>query len=150
MKYLVNIIGIALIVLLVFAAISFKDTDAYYSFQSFLLKPVDFVKKWIEVIKHNMFFESTSERREPVTTVKKEVLLAQMAPDFFGNFDRDDWQKFWGMIYRPVRGREGKFSVKRYRTEEEIQSILMDTNPEVFSRFDASAWQQFWRIIFEE
>ena len=146
MKYIINIIAIVVIALLVFGAIEFKKSNAYYGLQRNIGNLTQTVKNYINVKKHNISMETAPPRQTPLTFIDKEAALEQYLPEVFASFSEQEWRSFWALVYVPIKEKQGKLTVKRYRTQEEVQSILKKRYSNPFSYFDSNYWYEFWSI----
>ena len=148
MKYFKNIIGIAIVIALVWGIVNFhkiKELD-------FLKSKADIwresIKQKVGVFKHNLSFTFAPERKRPLSSLAEEAKLSHLAQNVFGQFDPSQWGDFWDLIYDPIEEEQGGSMVKRYRTQEEIESYLKYTYSKPFSYFKKEHWDYFWSIIF--
>ncbi len=148
MKYIVNIIAIIIVALLIWGVIQVKERNTRYPFQDHIEGFFDQVKRFVGIKKQNIGMEISPSRRPPLTFIQKEQTLKLFAPNLFESFSPQDWQKFWAILYEPIEEKKGKFSVKRYRTEEEIKSYLIEEYPNPFSYFKPVHWGYFWEIVW--
>ncbi len=149
MRYGGTIVCLALVIVLVFAAIQFKKSPAYYSLQQRSENLLERVKHFIRVKKHNISTEfAAQERMKPLDAVHKETKLRSFLPDVFGEFTREDWKEFWALLYEPIEEEQGSLKVKRFRSKEEIEDELMYNYSTPFSYFQKRQWDYFWSIIF--
>jgi len=146
MKYLVNIIAIIVIALLIWGAIEFKKSNTYYSFQRGLSNFSQRVKNFINVKKHNIGMDISPPRKVPLTFIDKEAALQEYLPEVFQKFDAQEWKEFWALIYTPIEEKQGRFTVKRYRTREEVESVLKDRYPNPLAYFRENYWYELWSI----
>lgn len=146
MKYFINIIAIIVVVLLVLGAIQFKSSDTYYYLKSRVEYFFQRAKNYVEVKKHNIGMETAPKRKAPLTFIVQEETLRRYIPHVFGKFDQQEWNEFWGLIYEPIKEKQGFFKVKRYRSKSEIESYLKNHYPDPFTRFRESNWYDFWNI----
>ena len=147
MRYIGNLIAIAIVVILIIGLINFRNTDTYQNLKRSSSRPIQIVKQGIEVFKHNIGFTFSPQRERGITMVKKEVQLIGLVPDFFGDFGRKDWDNFWNVIYEPVKEKQGLYEVKRYRSKAEIRSYLVSNYYGVFSNLNDNQWKYFWEIV---
>jgi hypothetical protein len=147
MKLLVNILAFLLVLLIVFSAITRTQNPASIPFGNEWKKFTEWVGTFINVKKHNISMEVAPTRKPQLTYIEKEAYLRMFAPDLFGNFSEDDWQKFWAIIYKPVEDKKTGFGAKRYRTKEEIEEILVTQYPNPFSYLKQEHWNTFWQNI---
>lgn len=148
MKYLINIIAIILIVVLSLFIINLPNTsfgkNIRYGLEKYVVEPV---KKFFRISQHNIEVVSNPPRKRPLSTIQREALLEQYLPNVFGKFSRQDWDKFWDLIYEPVDVKQGEYVIKHYLTEDEIKNILID-NFLIFSFFKDKEWRIFFDIIY--
>lgn len=149
MKFIVNLIVIAVLAFIVYGVVQFKQTGSYNFFRSKVDESIDFVQKKTSNIKQNVAMELEGERKRPVTLINQETALMALSPNTFKDFGPSDWRKFWDVIYDPIR-EGGLFGAKRYRTKEEIKSYLLNNYSGDFSKFRREDWQVFWKIVFEK
>lgn len=147
MKYFVNIAASLIVLVIVLAAISRVQTPTASPFGNGWKKFTEWTDAFFKAKKHNISMEVAPTRKPRLTFVEKEAQLRMFAPDLFGNFSENDWQKFWMIIYEPVKDKEGGFTVKRYRTKEEIEEILTTRYPDPFSYLKREHWAVFWHDI---
>lgn len=147
MRVFKNLIGIAILTLLVLGIINFKEK----------IKPkLQNTNVWqnlsqrIEIFKHNLSFTVSPQRRRPFNLPEREAKLIHVAPDALGKFRPDEWRRFWNAIYEPIKEKQGSFMVKRYRTQREIEDRLKHSHPKPFTYFTENHWSYFWSIVLEE
>ncbi|MBU2103318.1 MAG: hypothetical protein ABH865_08360 [Candidatus Omnitrophota bacterium] len=145
MKYLVNSLALLLVALIIFFAIQKKSIFSYKPTK----KLIDTTGALINATKHNLAMEVSPGRSPKITLIEKEAYLRMFAPDLFSNFNERDWQKFWAIIYQPVKDKSGGFVIKRYRTKEEIMAILVDQYPNPFSFLQKEHWDIFWQDVVD-
>jgi hypothetical protein len=148
MKYIGNIIAIIIVALLIWGVVQIKKGDRQYLFQEHIEGFFNQVKRFVGIKKQNIAMEVSPSRRRPITFIEKEETLRVFAPDLFGTFSPQDWTRFWGIFYDPIKEKQGLFTVKRYRTEEEIKSYLTEKYPNPFSYFQPVHWSYFWEIVW--
>ncbi|MCM8831564.1 MAG: hypothetical protein NC918_05190 [Candidatus Omnitrophica bacterium] len=147
MRYIANIISILLIAFLVFSMIQIKNRslDSHFG-----LKMKNFLQEFsnfFKVQKQNIAVETFPQKKKALTLIEKETALRMFAPATFGNFTEADWQDFWSIIYEPIKDKQGKFTIKRHRTKEEIEAELVSRYPNPFSFLRAEHWRMFWYDI---
>jgi hypothetical protein len=148
MKYFLNfVLSFVIVFLIIIGAISFKKSHLYQSFREKLDNFYQYIAQFIEVKKHNLSMELSPPRKPPLTLIEKETQLRMFLPNFFGRFDREEWENFWALIYEPIEETQGAFKVKRYRTKEEIEDYLAYYYPQPFSYFRKQHWDYFWNIV---
>jgi len=148
MKYLKNIIGIAVVVAVALFIINFhkiKETGFLTSQAGSWRASVD---QKLEIYKHNFSFTFAPERKRPLSFLSREAKLIHLAKNVFGQFDPGEWNEFWNLIYDPVEEEQGDNLVKRYQTQEEIEYYLKYTYSNPFSYFQKEHWNYFWNIVF--
>jgi hypothetical protein len=145
MRYLGNLIAIIVVVLLVFGAIKFKQSAAYDSFRFQLNEISRFIQNFISVRKHNITMEIKPSRKTPLTFIQIESELAVWMPQVFEKFTEADWDYFWKLIYEPIKIKKGRFTVKGYRTREEVESILRYKYYDLSFLNDAT-WSELWGV----
>ncbi|MCK4912383.1 MAG: hypothetical protein KAS05_01530 [Candidatus Omnitrophica bacterium] len=148
MKYLKNIIGIAVIILLALAVINFHKIKELNFLKSNANVWRESVKQKIGIYKHNLSFTFAPERKRPLSFLSREAKLIHLAKNVFGQFDPGEWTELWNLIYDPVEEGQGDNLVKRYQTQEEIEYYLKYTYPNPFSYFQKEHWNYFWNIVF--
>ncbi len=149
MKYIVNIIAICILAIVIYGLVQFKETGSYIFLRSKVNKTLNFAKEKATNVKQNIAMDISGERKKPVLLVDKETYLINLSPKTFVNFGPRDWDKFWDVIYDPIR-EGGVFGAKRYRTKEEIKSYLINNFSSDFSRLRRRDWEILWKIVFEE
>ncbi|MDP2923698.1 MAG: hypothetical protein Q8O30_08285 [Candidatus Omnitrophota bacterium] len=147
MRYVVNIIALFLVGLLVFAVIKFKEDSNSYPFEERIKKISKSVSKFIKAEKRNIDTSLTPPRRMPLTAIEREEAMRQYVPYVFGSFSDKDWKNFWALIYEPIDAKEGGFSVKRFRTKDEVERILADRYSDPFGYFQENHWFDFWQYV---
>jgi hypothetical protein len=145
MKYIVNIIAIALVIVLVFLAIYLKNSGNY-PLNEQIRNFSKYFSQFINVVKHNVGMEISPLRKQNLTYIEREASLREYLPTVFGQFSDRDWQNFWALIYEPIQKKQGKFKVKTYRTKDEIEDYLREHYPNSFGYFQANHWFNFWSI----
>jgi len=150
MRILKNLIGIAILSLLVIGIVNFNSEIKPAIMNSQVGDFIRLVQKRIDVFKHNLSFTVSPQRRRPFDLLAKESRLIHMAPNTFGQYGPSDWGEFWNVVYQPLKEKEGSFMVKRYRTKGEIESWLVSKHSKPFSKFTEKHWKYFWDIIFKQ
>lgn len=145
MKYLVNSLALLLVALIIFFAIQKKSIFSYKPTK----KLIDTTGAFVNATKHNLAMEVSPDRSPKITFIEKETYLRMFAPDLFSNFNEADWRNFWGIIYQPVKDKSGGFIIKRYRTKEEIMTILVARYPDPFSFLQKEHWDMFWQDVVD-
>lgn len=150
MKYVINLVALAILALIVIGIVKFKDSEAYYGLQH---KSKDFGKEighFIQARKKAVMMEISPTRKRPITFIEQEEQLRMFVPTVFEGFTQESWDNFWDFIYEPITDRSGKYATKRQRTKEEIMSFLRYKYPKPFSDFREDHWFYFWQIVFGE
>ena len=150
MKYIGNLIAIAIVVFLIVSVINFKKTDTYQELKARSSQPIQVLKQGVEVFKHNLGFTFSPQRERDVTMVQKETQLIELAPDIFGGFGQKDWKDFWNVIYEPIKEKQGLYEVKRYRSKAEIRSYFVGNYYSGFSNLNQNQWKYFWEIVLSK
>ena len=152
MRVFKNLIGTAILILLVFGIINFNSKIKPIIMSSEVGAYIDIAKQKIEVFKHNLLFTLSPGRRRPLDLLTRESRLIHMAPNVFGQYKPDDWGRFWNLIFEPVMDEEeeGSPMLKRYRTKREIESRLISNYSKPFSKYSDKHWEYFWNIVFRK
>lgn len=150
MKYIKNLIGIATVIFLALAIINFHKTEKLSFLRSKINILREFTKAKVESFKQDTSFTFNPQRRRPLSFISRESELIHLAKDVFGQFTPSQWAEFWNLIYDPIEEKQESAKVKRYRTQEEIQSHLKYNYPNPFSYFNNEHWYYFWSIVFKE
>ncbi len=150
MRVFKNLIGIAILSLLIFGIVNFNSKIKPVIMDSRVGDLIDIAKQRIDVFKYNLSFTVSPQRRRPFDLLARESKLIHMAPGSFGQYTPPDWTEFWNLIYEPIKEKKGSFMVKRYRTKSEIENYLINKHPTPFSKFTRKHWKYFWNIIFKE
>ena len=146
MKYVINIAAIIVFIFLVLWAIQFKESSAYHSFRGGLENLRQYAKNFIKARKHNISMEVSPKRKRPLTFIEHEEALRIYLPNIFEKFDSRQWRKFWDLIYEPIKEKQGSFTVKGYRTKEEIETHLKHEYPDPLGYFRQNHWFDFWSV----
>lgn len=161
MRYLGSILFLGLIALLVFGAISFRDSPHYHAYRERATGVIDYLRQWVRVKRHNIEISHrwpTSDRPDPEQGVLRRspptsLLLVRtkleefFPPEFLRTLHEDDWDYMFSLIYQPVDDRQGDFVVKRYLTQEEIEQELIYQYSFPFSYFERIHWSYFWETV---
>lgn len=147
MKYFVNILAIIILFAVVLGIINFKKSDDFRSLKNTVDEPVDFVKGGLKALKYNILFDFLQKKEKSVSMVKEEAELMSLSPNLFGEFSRQDWDKFWEVTYKPIKEKKGNFSFKRYRTKEEMKERFLELYGQNFFSFGSDDWKYFWKIV---
>ena len=104
-------------------------------------------------IYYENFFVS-SGRHPPATFAEKETELKLYVGDPFRDFDRDEWNEFWELVYgmypKGDPGREGLPKKMRQLTEDELSSELMRRYPYPFTYFRDNHWKLFFELLYKK
>ncbi|MCM8787791.1 MAG: hypothetical protein NC935_07075 [Candidatus Omnitrophica bacterium] len=147
MKYIVNIAAILIIVFLVFLLIHVKTSALDNKFGLKIKNFFQQIFTFFKIQKQNIGIEISPQKTRTLTFIEKETYLRMFAPATFGNFTDRDWQEFWSIIYEPIGDKQGKFTVKRYRTKDEIEAELINRYPNPFAFLRGEHWRMFWNDI---
>ncbi|MDD3296397.1 MAG: hypothetical protein PHU64_03455 [Candidatus Omnitrophica bacterium] len=145
MKYISNIIAIAIIAGLVYAAVQFKQSDAYHNLR---LNADNFFKRadtFVKVRKNNISMEIAPVRKRHISMLEVQANLENWMPQVFGALGDEDWRQFWDFIYEPISEKQGGFTVKRYHTRQEAESYLKNKYPDL-SYLRENDWSEVWGI----
>jgi len=148
MKYFKNLIGIVLVIALALVIISFHKVERLASLRATIGSWFGVTKQRVDIFKHNLSFTFAPERKRPLSVIGREAKLIHLAQNVFGQFDPSQWNDFWSLIYDPIEEEQGDLIVKRYRTQEEIESYLKYTYSNPFSYFKKESWEYFWGLVF--
>ena len=142
-QYFANFIAIGIIAGLIFGAKYFKQSPTYeYMRYKFAYWTQD-IRGYIGAYKHNVDMLNDPPRKPPLTFLENEGALELWLPDVFGNFGEGDWEGFWALIYETIEVKEGRHMIKRYRTRQEVQSILRDRYYDL-SYLRQPDWNELW------
>lgn len=164
MRYVGTIIFLALIALLVFGAIQFKDHPYYNLYRTKATNLIQYIKQWIGVKKHNISMtydlpspkeewmtgdqEAIASRKPPMSLLVVKTKLENFFPEkFTKELDQSDWNYIFDLIYEPVYDQQGDFKVKRYLTRGEIEQELTYQYRFPFSYFQKKHWDYFWSVV---
>jgi hypothetical protein len=147
MKYIVNIVAIIGIFVLVIFAINFKNSSGELPFSANFRSFSREVSKFLKIQHQNIMMGLKPPRKAKLTYIDKESMLREYVPDVFGKFSDTEWNRFWSVIYKPIEVRQGRYTVKRQRTREEIQKYLTDYYPNPFGMFSENNWDDFWGML---
>ena len=148
MKYIKNLIGIVVVIVLVLVIINFHKIDRLASLKATIGSWFGVTKQKVDVFKHNLSFTVNPQRRRPLSSISREAKLSHLAKNVFGQFEPYQWDEFWNLVYDPIKEKQGESMVKRYRTQEEIESYLKHSYSNPFSYFKKEHWDYFWSIVF--
>ncbi|MDD5195033.1 MAG: hypothetical protein PHQ96_05095, partial [Candidatus Omnitrophica bacterium] len=147
MKYFVNILAALVVLLIILSAISRTQNPKDAPFGKGWKKFTQWAGDFLKAKEHNLSMEVSPTRHRKISFIEQEERMRLFAPDLFANFNENDWQEFWELIYKPVDDKQGGFTVKRYRSQEEIQEILIQRYPNPFSYLSKEYWRIFWQDI---
>ena len=148
MKYLINLIALAVLAGIVYGIIQFKDSDTFYAWKKSSERSMDKAARFIGGRTNTARAEMFPERKRPLTFIEREEQLRQYLPMVFKDFTQEDWNSFWSFIFDPVEKKgKGLFAEKHQRSREEIAAVLVDKYPNPFSRFREDHWFYFWQIV---
>lgn len=164
MRYLGTIIFLAIIALIIFGSIQFKDSPLYQTYRTKAENLIQYIKRWGQVKRHNMKIdysipapreewmtgeqEVISSRNPPMSLLVAKTKLENFFPDqFVKTLKQDDWDYIFSLIYEPVSEKQRDFTVKRYLTKEEIEQDLIYQYDFPFSYFRQQHWDYFWDIV---
>ena len=150
MKYIVNILAIIILFAVILGIISFKQADSFQPLRDTVNQPINFVKDSLKALRYNILFDFLQKKEKSISMVKEESELMSLSPNSFGEFSRQDWDKFWEVIYQPVKEKKGNFSFKRYRTKEEIKKRFLELYEPAFFGFGSDDWKYFWKIVLKK
>ncbi|MBU1113420.1 MAG: hypothetical protein KKH93_06060 [Candidatus Omnitrophica bacterium] len=145
MKYFYNLLAIGVVAFLIWGAIQFKESSSYTTFRWHLGNFFSKTKNFIEVRKHNIKEELKPARKRPLTFIQIEAELTNWAPNALAGFTDADWAYLWELVYTPLKVSEGGYKVYRYRSRQEVQSILRDKHYSLSVLRD-NDWVEFWSI----
>ncbi|MFO8053367.1 MAG: hypothetical protein R6U54_05385 [Candidatus Omnitrophota bacterium] len=167
MRYLSTIIFLAIVALIVFGAIQFKDSPFYQTYRTKAENFIQYIKRWGQVKKHNIKMtydvpspkeewmdneqEVASDRKPPMSLLVTKTKLENFFPDqFVKKLDQSDWDYIFNLIYEPIYDQQGDFKVKRYLTQSEIERELIHSYEFPFSYFQKQHWDHFWNVVLKK
>lgn len=152
-----DIIGISAVILIaVFAVLVFKmvssgDLDGLRGNFS---DDFDDLRLRAKIFKENTRDLISPPRKQPISSLIAQETLKQALKYPFADFEDEDWEYFWDLIYgvHETDDYGVNYTPKRKRqlSIEEIQEILEYDYPKVFPRFSANSWEGFWKIVFQK
>ncbi len=150
-RFIGPLISILIIVGLIFGISHSKSHLLVQSFRENLENQWQNFLYFFRLQKRNIATEINPPRKPPLNLLIKEDQLRMAIGEPFLSFSRDDWKKFWDLIYgtfedKGVRGE----TIKRQRTESEIQDYLKYYYPKPFFYFQKDHWKEFWKIIYSK
>ncbi|MCF7907881.1 MAG: hypothetical protein K9L86_03260 [Candidatus Omnitrophica bacterium] len=146
MKYITNLIAIGVIAFLVFGAIKFKQTDAYSTARWHVSNFFKSTKNFVEAKKKNISEELKPSRQRPLTFMQIQGELQNWMPEvFLEQFGDSDWELMWNLVYIADKVDDGGFKVYRYKTREEVESILRYEYTDLNYLKD-NDWRELWSI----
>lgn len=146
MKYITNLIALGVVGLLIFGVIKFKESDAYVATRWHVSRFFKKGKDFIEVKKHNIREEMKPARKRPISFMQIQGELENWMPDvFLEKFSDADWDEMWDLIYTPDKVDDAGYTVYRYKTREEVESILRYKHLDL-SRLKDNDWWELWNI----
>ncbi|NQT27984.1 MAG: hypothetical protein HQ570_00110 [Candidatus Omnitrophica bacterium] len=148
MKYFKNLIGVALVIVLALGIINFHKIKRLTFLRATIGSWFGATKQRADIFKHNLSFTFAPERKRPLSVISREAKLIHLAQNVFGQFIPSQWNDFWSLIYDPIEEEQGGLIIKRYQTQEEIESYLKYTYPNPFSYFKKESWEYFWGLVF--
>jgi hypothetical protein len=149
MKYIRNLIGIAVVLLLALGIVNFHKIKEKGFFKSKADVWRESICRKVALFKHNLSFSVNPERKAPLSFAGREGKLIHLAEKVFGQFDSSQWKEFWDLIFEPIEEERDGSKAKRYRTKEEIESYLKYNYSNPFSYFREQHWEYFWGVVFE-
>lgn len=143
-----TLITLLIIYVVIMSVIEFKKSPRYSNLENKVQQSVKYAKDFSEITQQNIGIDFDPPRKPPLSFLEKETKLGNFIPQIFNNFSLDDWQDFWAVIYNPIKEKKGSFTVKRYRTEKEIEEYFKSKYPDPFAKMQKEHWDYFWKIIF--
>ena len=104
-----------------------------------------------KIQKENLALEIDAPRKKPFNLYARQERLMMKIGEPFASFSPEEWQEFWSLVYDVVteRGPQGE-TIRRQRTEEEIQRSLKYNYPHKFSMFREEHWKLMSSIIYSK
>ena len=141
MKYLMNLLALIILAGVVFGVIQLRQTKQYSRIARKGASVKESIGQFFKAKEHNIRLETGGgTRKRPLTFIEQQESLIEMAPNVFADYGDRQWNQFWDYVYNPVRRKEGSYTVKRYRSKEEITEFLIEAYPDPFSYFQADHW----------
>ena len=92
-------------------------------------------------------------RSRPISTLVKETELSLYFAEPFKSFSRNEWTKFWELIYGEFNKEyvaEGLPNKNRQLTFSEITQELIALYPDIFPRYQSVHWEQLFGLILKK
>lgn len=152
-----DILGILAIIFIgVFAFVFFKfiGSGALEGFSSNFSGDWHDLTAQLGILKENARDLFSPSRKPPYSVLVAQESLIQNIPQVFENYQEQDWEDFWNLIYvvQETDDYRADYSLKRKRQLSigEIEQILIRKYPDIFDRFDSRMWGDFWALVFKE
>jgi len=145
MRYVTNIIAILVVVGIVIGVIQYRQRSSTYPFEDTFKQAYKNLGKTLRAKEKEVLVSIVPDRKEPLTFITKETALRELVPEVFANFSEEEWKYFWGIIYNPIAIKQGKKTVKTYRSRDEIESMLRDRYSQVLGYYDDTKWFALWK-----
>ena len=144
------LIGLLILFILVVGIIAFKNSDYYEPFVNNLSKHKGTIVDNIGILIDNILTDINPARKRPVSFLNKEAKLKDYLPEVFEKFTKEEWDRFWDLIYGLKDEGKGLIKKKVYRNQSEVEDYLGYNYPNPFSYFQRQHWDYFWSIIFDK
>ena len=120
--------------------------------KDFLGVNLDRAREYISYISYDLNF--AFKRNRPLSLLERETELKLYIGEPFRDFDRNDWGKFWNIIYgifpKTDPKQPGLVGKRRQLTEDEIAYQVERAYPQPFTYFREEHWKMFFGIIFKK
>lgn len=150
---ILGILAIIFIALMVFGLVKLINSGVFDGLRGNFANDWQDLRAQFKITKDNTRDLFSPERKRPYSVMVSQESLKQALPAFFGEFDEEQWQGFWNLIYglHDTNDYNSSYSLKRKRqlSTDEIQSVLNNEYPQIFGRFDAQMWRNFWTLVFK-
>jgi len=117
-----------------------------------IFRDINEMKRVTKVSMHNIDYQLSPDRSRPLIPMEREMTLQIFFPGLFNRFDRNDWKKFWYIIF----GTHPSIDFNNERLPEaqrnfyikEAQEELIIQYPAFLNNFTKENWNEFWQVVF--
>ena len=109
-----------------------------------------FLKTNTKILTNNILKLFKSKKDSSFSLLGRKMQLLAFLPSFFSNFNNQDWQEFWSIVYGVEEDNAGYMRQLLQKDQETIVAHLKFNYPDTFLNFSSEHWAKFFSIIFQE
>ena len=117
-----------------------------------IFRDIKEMQRVAKISAHNVDYQLNPDRSKPLISMEREMTLQVFYPGLFKNFDKNDWKRFWNIVFGTFPSidfeNEKLPDAQRNLYIQEAQEELGVQYPALFGNFTEENWKEFWQVVF--